>query len=616
MKGTYTIDPLGSGTTNFVSFQDAIQQLKDSGIVNAVVFNVADGNYYGNLILDSSIKGVSASNTITFQSNSMDSSKVILQSPTSFYTIYLTGCKYINFKWLTILSNSYSSIYIGNHSSYNKIENCIIRYYVDGVFLNSSWVSNTKFNVIRNNHIVGLRKGAGIEIKSVNFFVSDLTIANNIIDSCGNSIYVWSAEHMSITGNLLYGPVEIDLTYSTGAKDASILNNNFIWVEDTNQNYSALYLQEFEGVNVFNNSIYTKNGNAFWSFKVLDNSQVKNNIFYNAGQGTAIEADDATLVNYDHNDIYSNGKVLCINGNNKCATLSDWQKSTKMDAHSVSTFPYFKDTSTGNLHLTHLSPRSLDSGIYISADSLDIDGEKRNKTRTWLGADEYVADTMDVGVKSIVNPLSYMCGDSITGVRIEVHNFGLNAIGNFNVFVLVSGATHNSSTLFYKDTLGSGKDTLLDVGFAKPWNSTLGGIYEIKAFSSLIGDQFLNNDTTLVNVKIKAVPNSPNIILKGKDTLVSSYTGDSCQWYRDSVLVSSGKCEYIATKSGKYQVMVFDSACPSPMSAEYNFTFVGIGEEQAESGFSLYPNPVGTALNFTEHPPSPFKGGLAQNSLP
>ena len=177
----------------------------------------------------------------------------------------------------------------------------------------------------------------------------------------------------------------------------------------------------------------------------------------------------------------------------------------------------------------------------------------------------------------------------------------------------------SSDSLAIKWDFGDGKgyisagDTVFTPAYTKPGNYKI----KLRVMNNRHGysGTILSEDSITVAVSGKTL-STPNIILKGKDTLVSSYTGDSCQWYRDSVLVSSGKCEFIATKSGKYQVMVFDSACPSPMSAEYNFTFVGIREEQAGSGFSLYPNPVGTALNFTQHPPSPFKGGLAQNSLP
>ncbi|MCX6352165.1 MAG: hypothetical protein NTX03_09920 [Bacteroidetes bacterium] len=77
MSGIYTINPSGSGTKNFTSFTSAVKMLNDSGVNGAVFFNITDG-YYNEQIEISKISGASASNTITFQSQSKDSTKVIL----------------------------------------------------------------------------------------------------------------------------------------------------------------------------------------------------------------------------------------------------------------------------------------------------------------------------------------------------------------------------------------------------------------------------------------------------------------------------------------------------------------------------------------------------------
>ena len=613
LKGTYTIDPSGSGATNFISFTDAVVELQDSGVAGPVIFNIADGVYYESPYLDSAIKGTSATKTITFQSQSLDSTKVIVNGG-SYFAFTLDNISYVTIRLMTISTDLATGIgvFIEDQSSHNTIERCVIWKNNDGIYLNSNSYLNVKDNVIRYNHISGLSMGIEIE-SSIYSMVSDLTISNNLIDSSLGSIYVFRSEHLIISDNKLLAPVTMYLNYSSGTKDVSVISNNFIYAAlDTTEYSAALIIQEFSGINVFDNSVYSKARSALWSFKVLDKSQVKNNIFCNAGGGTSIEADDGTLVNYDHNDLYSNGKFLSINGSNICANLAAWQKKTKMDAHSISVFPFFKDTASSDLHLTILSPISLDSGIYIAPDSLDIDGDKRNKIHTWMGADEYVADTIDAGITSILYPLNNNCGDSNMGVMIKVHNFGVRNINNFKIGVFVSGASNDSADFYYSDSLQSGKDTILSVAFSNPWNTSPGGFYKIRAFTILHGDQFPGNDSTEVNIKINTVPKTPSVLLKGNDTLVASYTGDSCQWYLDSVVVSSGKCEYVATKSGKYQVLVYDIACPSPMSAVYNFTFVGIEGLSKDDVISIYPNPTNSKLYITQHPPTPFKGGLTQ----
>ena len=139
----------------------------------------------------------------------------------------------------------------------------------------------------------------------------------------------------------------------------------------------------------------------------------------------------------------------------------------------------------------------------------------------------------------------------------------------------------------------SGGDTVFTPLYSKA------GTYKIYLYiennRSAYSGNFLSEDSITINVTGKTL-STPSVLLKGNDTLIASYTGDSCQWYLDSVMVSNGKCEYIATKSGKYQVMVYDSSCPSPLSAVYNFTFVGIEGQSKDEVISIYPNPANSKL--------------------
>ena len=90
LNGSYTIDrSKAASTSNYTSMRDADSDLvygirangtgaNGPGVNGAVTFNFADGVYPDTYFLLSNIKGTSSSNTITFQSASKDSSKVIL----------------------------------------------------------------------------------------------------------------------------------------------------------------------------------------------------------------------------------------------------------------------------------------------------------------------------------------------------------------------------------------------------------------------------------------------------------------------------------------------------------------------------------------------------------
>ena len=65
LSGTYTIDPNGSGTSNYASFAAATAALTTSGVSGAVTFNVKEGTYTEQVSFGS-YTGASAANTITF----------------------------------------------------------------------------------------------------------------------------------------------------------------------------------------------------------------------------------------------------------------------------------------------------------------------------------------------------------------------------------------------------------------------------------------------------------------------------------------------------------------------------------------------------------------------
>ena len=95
LSGTYTIDKAGGPFPNFTSFQAAVDSLLSptQGVNGPVVFNVADDTYNEQVVI-TQISGASAVNTVTFQSQSLDSTKVILSSCGSIWQIipHWFGC--------------------------------------------------------------------------------------------------------------------------------------------------------------------------------------------------------------------------------------------------------------------------------------------------------------------------------------------------------------------------------------------------------------------------------------------------------------------------------------------------------------------------------------------
>ena len=111
LSGTYTIDPNGSGATNYTSFTAAIAALSANGVNGPVIFNVSAGTFTEQIVVPA-VTGASKTNTITFQSNPANSAAVVLTTgaatSTANYVIRMNAAKYVTFDGIDV-SNTTSS---------------------------------------------------------------------------------------------------------------------------------------------------------------------------------------------------------------------------------------------------------------------------------------------------------------------------------------------------------------------------------------------------------------------------------------------------------------------------------------------------------------------------
>lgn len=137
MAGSYTI---GGNGADYKDFNSAVKDLIKKGVCSPVTFNVADSTYTETIVIPE-IRGASATSTITFQSKSGDSSKVVLQYGSygmPDYLVMLDGADYINFKQITFKRNQAFSYYIlvlKNKATHDSFSNM--------VFTGDSTVSNS-----------------------------------------------------------------------------------------------------------------------------------------------------------------------------------------------------------------------------------------------------------------------------------------------------------------------------------------------------------------------------------------------------------------------------------------------------------------------------------------
>jgi hypothetical protein len=90
---------------------------------------------------------------------------------------------------------------------------------------------------------------------------------------------------------------------------------------------------------------------------------------------------------------------------------------------------------------------------------------------------------------------------------------------------------------------------------------------------------------------VNQIPGTPVITQNGLVLTSSSATGN--QWYLNGVAIAGATSQsYTATQNGNYTVVVSNSGCTSPASANSIVSTVGI-DEAVNNGtsFVIYPNP-------------------------
>jgi len=260
LSGTYTIDSSkAASATNFKTFTAAVDTLNNDGVSGPVVFNVADGVYYEGIDLEYGIKGVDSANSITFQSASGDSSKVIIEysldSSPQFNTatdgplVYIFSISFITFKGLTFerTGNGYQDCFFQlDAASFITIDNCV--FLLPGKF-NSYYYATIQVDLgsYANNLII--RNNANISISNAN--CQNVLIANNYC----YSMFLERGNNYTIKDNtIIYSGI-----FSAFSSNFIIDNNTIIRRKDSTQ-FAALFLLSDSSFSVKNNRIMSAYG--------------------------------------------------------------------------------------------------------------------------------------------------------------------------------------------------------------------------------------------------------------------------------------------------------------------------------------------------------------------
>ncbi len=502
---SYTI---GGSNPDYASWQAAVSDLNTFGVCGPVVFNIRSGTYNENIVIHD-IAGTSPINTVTFQSESGDSSDVILSSTATSMnpqTVKLLGSKYVTFRALSIKNTAANSsgmvVVLENGASYNRFLNNVLEAsatnqtnpQISVVYASAGNdpTDNANGNRFQQNRILhgaygffahgysslSGEKAFGNKLINNEFshsFASAITATNqdslliraNQIESLNHSIssigidlsFCGDEIHIHHNQLRLGKGTGISLGQISGSSDFPLVaHNNFISLLDSASEGIKLFGCNFSTL-AFNNvhisgGSSTSAGIALYSENAY--VEVKNNIFANSAGGYALSDDMSSGVALDFNNYFSSGPFLAFQSTG-IAHLPDWQLAYGQDSNSLEVNPAFH--SHTDLHVRKALLNS--AGTFVSGIFTDIDNETRG-TPPDIGADEFQpSSSYDASISDLLYPSSPFSAGTYPLYAV-LKNVGVNTLAGLTIKWSVNGT--NQSNIIWSGNLATGQSDTISLG--------------------------------------------------------------------------------------------------------------------------------------------------------
>ncbi|MDF3026790.1 MAG: hypothetical protein K0S23_1097 [Fluviicola sp.] len=556
MQGSYTV---GGVSPDYPTISSCISALIQRGVCGPVVFNIRPGVYNEYLNFDgNSMNGLSWINTVTFQSETLDSTSVEMSysnsSSSPLWMIDTWRAKHLTFRYMTftrlLLSswgnkNNMLTFDMANHitiencvfrshtnligkglefdrSSNIEIRNCVFKSMYSCVRVGYDAISQDSNVSIQNNQFFNFREKAlvaysiedSLEIKN-NYFTNDSLILTDGLTTyaeallatlCGGVVEIMSNR---IEGR--YGETAMHVSCMNGTPAYKVkVHNNFVSV-------ACGYASGGGGQGTIALVTYTNNYVDFQynTFHMYGVSWSLNDKYCRA-------AVEIRPIPASQNIRFKNNIIMADSVYAFFSFPTDWNTTVFSDfdhnnfyysgaspavmasvgiwpgnwnANSVSINPLFY--SKRDLHV--LNPQ-LAMGIAVPAPVVpdDIDGDLRNHPT--VGADEGNFDPINIG--SIQTKVESDCDSA--KVFAKVFNYCLDTITSFKLGAVSNGMP--SPLYDWSGVLYPGDTTawIQIGGFAQ----TNGQIYQVKTLTSLpntLADQFIPNDTSSLVIYTAAV---------------------------------------------------------------------------------------------------------------
>ena len=495
--GTYTI---AGAAPDFTTLSTASAYVSLAGVTCPVVFNIRDGNYNESDTVNF-IPGASAINTVIFQSQSLDSSKVSFFQTESYTgnsggVLRIDGAQHVKFKAIAfkrVFDFNYHYYFdvvnVAGNATGLSFSNCDFTTTGPGKLISGTAMLASADYTFTNNNFTGGANGiyfAGpyatiptiknIVIKDNKFnrpqgsgnntftvdlqYAGPLNIENNYLDSCISGNFVGGINLQSATGKITVlkniilkrkGISGINMESVTGGNvydSAVVIANNFITIDSTgNYSMAGIYANSTgRNVKIIYNNILNSSTNTnsraleisnYYPYAGTLKDTIANNNLVSTATGYALFLQQNTI-----------GDINCFNNNlfvQGTAVIARYQGS---DYTTIATLPTANGTNTGNVSKNPFFINS--SNLHVGELSLrtdgkpvpyvlnDIDNDVRGTVTSTIGADEIVINSFDIGTIDMPTPAKpFAAGNQ--NITVTLKNYGSATITSANVNWSVNG---------------------------------------------------------------------------------------------------------------------------------------------------------------------------------
>jgi hypothetical protein len=513
LNGTYTV---GTGQT-YTTINAAINAMTVNGISGPVTFLLASQTFNEQFVLPS-ISGSSATNTITFQSQSGNAASTILtfnaSATATNYIAQLSNASYVTFKNLTFEPTGSSfnrAIWAVNRATDITFENLRITLPSTtsvtedraAILLRPTLSSNVRlinsvitggshgFIHVGNSTASNYSPGTVITGNAISNvyarpmylqYHNGIVINDNVITGTSYSDYhgtvIWnSSGNLEMLRNRITGGAGYALyLYYPNTGGSGLIANNFLQSTNSNSSYYTFFVQQgLVNTNIYHNSVNatgtSTNSTAFHFDRAASvGNRVVNNIF-RANAGVAVEHRNPSTVNSvlesNYNDLFSSGPFLAQFGSTNTGTLEDWRTASGLDANSLSIDPQFQSAT---VLYTIIAPLAA-SGKNVNAEVPDdIDGLARPSTPS-IGANQFGYSGTPLSGEYTINASGSGTTNftTLTAALDALKNFGISApvvfkvTGDFNeqlTLLAVSGSSP-ANTITFESATGQPADAII-----------------------------------------------------------------------------------------------------------------------------------------------------------